>query len=128
MSAVGWGVGGAAWRWWRRLFAWEEELVEECIDRLSSYFLQDGVSDRWVWKLHPSKVYTVKSAYSYLTASNVNHNEGFDSFLWLKVVPLKVNIFIWRLFLNRLSTKDNLHKRGVLDDSQIMCATLCGKP
>jgi len=29
MFQLGWGVDGEAWRWRRRLFAWEEELVGE---------------------------------------------------------------------------------------------------
>ncbi|GAU24627.1 hypothetical protein TSUD_289900 [Trifolium subterraneum] len=124
MFTLGWGVGGEAWKWRRRLLAWEEELVVECVDCLSSVFLQDGVLDRWEWKLHSSKCYSVKSAYSYLTATNNTHNEGLDCFLWLKSVPLKVNIFVWRLFLNRLPTKDNLYKRGVIDTSQLSCATM----
>jgi len=47
--------------------------------------------------------------------------------MWLKAVPLKVNIFIWRLFLNRLSTKDNLLRRGVIDATQLPCATFSGE-
>jgi len=34
--------------------------------------------------------------------------------LWLKTVPLKVNIFIWCLFLNHIQTKNNLVKRNIL--------------
>jgi len=30
MASRGWGVGGGAWVWRRRLFAWEEECVREC--------------------------------------------------------------------------------------------------
>jgi len=90
-------------------------------------FLQVGTVDRWVWKLHPPQCYTVKSAYSFLTATDTNFTEGFDSFLWLKAVPLKVNLFAWRLFLNRLPTKDNLFRRGVIDAAQLSCAALCGE-
>jgi hypothetical protein len=126
MFELGWGVGGEAWKWRRRLFAWEEGLVLECVERVSSCILQVGMVDRWVWKLHTSQCYTVKSAYSFLTASDTNLNEGFDSFLWLKAVPLKVNLFVWRLFLNRLPTKDNLFRRGAIDAAQLSCAALCG--
>jgi hypothetical protein len=66
-------------------------------------------------------------AYSFLTASDTNLNEGFDSFLWLKAVPLKVNLFVWRLFLNRLPTKDNLFRRGAIEAAQLSCAALCGE-
>jgi hypothetical protein len=126
MFELGWGVGGEAWKWRRRLHAWEEGLVLECVGRVSSCVLQVGMIDRWVWKLHTSQCYTVRSAYSYLTASDTNLNEGFDSFLWLRAVPLKVNLFVWRLFRNRLPTKDNLYRRGAIDESQLMCAALCG--
>ena len=66
----------------------------ECVEQLSSFVLQDGVVDRWVWKLDLSHCYMVKSAYSYLTAVDNNIIEGFDRFLWLKAIPLKVNIFV----------------------------------
>jgi len=38
MFARGWGVYGEAWKWRRRLFAWEKELLGECIIRLSNLF------------------------------------------------------------------------------------------
>ncbi|GAU16594.1 hypothetical protein TSUD_233460 [Trifolium subterraneum] len=94
MIVAGSGVGGEAWQWRRRLYAWEEELVGECVDRLTNIVLQEGVPDRWVWKLHSSQSYSVKSAYSFLTASEISLSDSSDKFLWLKAVPLKVNIFI----------------------------------
>lgn len=121
---LGWGFDGDAWKWRRRLFAWEEGLVGECVERLSNFVLQEGVSDRWVWRLHSSHSYTVQSAYSYLTAVDFNITEEFHHFLWLKAVPLKVNIFFRRLFPNRLATKDNLRKRNALDVSMVSCAAL----
>jgi len=102
MCELGRGYGGEAWKWRRRLFAWEEGLVMECVERFSTSVLQVGTIDRWVWKLHEMQCYTVKSAYSYLTTINTNLNEEFDSFLWLKAVSLKVNIFIWHIFLKAL--------------------------
>ncbi|GAU10688.1 hypothetical protein TSUD_424680, partial [Trifolium subterraneum] len=126
MWEAGWGVDGEAWKWRRSLRVWEEELVRECIMRLSNVVLQDNEHDRWVWKLHSSHVYSVQSAYDYLTATDENLNAGFDKFLWLKSVPLKVNLFVWRLFLNRLPTKDNLHRRGVLAATQLTCVSSCG--
>jgi hypothetical protein len=121
------GVGGEAWKWRRRLLAWEEELVVESVVRVASCFLQEDVLDRWVWKLHSSQCYTVKSTYYYLTASDTTQSEGVDHFLWLKSVPLKVNIFVWRLFMNRLPTKDNLHKRAAIDATHLSCAAQCGE-
>ena len=65
--------------------------------------------------------------YSYLIVVDFNITEDFSQFLWLKAVSLKVNIFVWRLFLNRLATKDNLRRRNVLEATNVSCAALCGK-
>ncbi|GAU28790.1 hypothetical protein TSUD_357760 [Trifolium subterraneum] len=87
MFEAGWGVGGEAWKWRRRLFAWEEDLVAGCIARLANVSLQVGVPDSWVWQLHNSGCYSVKTAYSYLTASEARLMKiltsffGYDRFL-----------------------------------------------
>ncbi|GAU47989.1 hypothetical protein TSUD_272340 [Trifolium subterraneum] len=127
MCDLGWGPNGEGWRWRRGLRAWEEDLVKECITRLSNVFMQVTEQDKWVWKLHPSSCYNVKSAYSYLTESDVHLNEDYNRFMRVKSLPLKVNLLMWRLFLNKLPTKDNLLRRGILDGSGILCDTLCGK-
>jgi hypothetical protein len=88
------------------------------------YCFAVGVAERWVWKHHSSQSYTVKSTYIYLTSDNSNHTKGFDHLLWLKAVLLKVNIFIWLLFLYRLATKDNLCRRRGLEASQTSCSAL----
>jgi len=41
-------VNGEAWKWPMRLFAWEDELVRECIGRLTSVVLQVGTIDHWI--------------------------------------------------------------------------------
>lgn len=43
-----------------------------------------------------------------------------------KDIPLKVVIFAWWLFRNRLSTKDNQIRRGVLNNDTCLCASGCG--
>lgn len=39
MFAIGWGEGGKAWKWRKRLFAWEEEQVAEIILLLTNFVL-----------------------------------------------------------------------------------------
>jgi len=51
MFARGWGVNGEAWKWRRRLFAWEEELLGECVGRLTNFSLQVDRVDKWIWTL-----------------------------------------------------------------------------
>ncbi|MCI03096.1 heat-shock protein [Trifolium medium] len=67
MSELGWGVGGAAWLWRRRLWAWEEEMLEECRSLLFDIVLQPNVADQWVWQPDPGGGYSVRGAYDLLT-------------------------------------------------------------
>ena len=65
MFSLGWGIEHDAWRWRRRLFAWEEELVGELRLLLHNVSLQVDWVDRRVWRLETSSVYTVRSAYNF---------------------------------------------------------------
>ncbi|RHN40606.1 hypothetical protein MtrunA17_Chr8g0356521 [Medicago truncatula] len=84
MFSLYWEVNGEAWKWGRRLFAWDEGFVRECMAQLLLVVLQVGVTDGWIYKLHSSNRYTIKSAYNYLTRLDVaiddrcNHVEESD--------------------------------------------------
>ena len=47
MYSRGWEEGGESWSWRRRLWVWEEEMLEECRLLLDNVFVQSNVSDRW---------------------------------------------------------------------------------
>jgi hypothetical protein len=68
LCALGWEEGGEAWTWRRRLWGWEEELVEECRALLTNVVVQFNVSDRWQWDPDIHEGYTVRGAYQALTA------------------------------------------------------------
>jgi len=68
MFQLGWEVNGDAWKWRRRLFAWEEEQVGEFCLLLQNVTLQVDKEDRWLWTLKKSNVYSVRSAYNHLTS------------------------------------------------------------
>jgi hypothetical protein len=105
---------------------WEEGLLRECVEQLSLVVSQVGVTDRWIWKLHSSHRYTIKIDYNLLTTSEVGVDDHFNHVLWLKQILLKVNIFIWRLFLNRLATKKNMFRTNILDYNDSLCTATCG--
>jgi len=107
----GGGEGGEARKWRRKLWAWEEELVEECRTLLLTVSLQ---------------VDTVRGAYHTLADGMPLHHDAsvlYEDLLWRKDVPLKISIFAWRLFRNRLPTKVNLFRRGLFD-WRIRCVLL----
>jgi len=45
--------------------------------------------------------------------------------MWHKDVSLKVVLFAWRLFHDRLLTKNNLFRRGVIDQASRTCVARC---
>jgi len=126
MSQLGWGEEGGAWIWRRRLFVWEEQMLGELLFLLHNVFLQVDKNDRWLWALESSNVYSVRSAYRVLTVHRPLVPSVTVSDLWHKDVPLKVVLFAWRLFRDKLPTKDNLHRRGVLDHDSRLCVAGCG--
>jgi len=67
--------------------------VKERVDRLSNVILQVEMEEWWVWQLHSSKWYTIKSVYENVTSLDVDFNVGYNHLLWLKMIPLKFNIF-----------------------------------
>ena len=63
MCALGWEVGGEAWRWRRRLWMWEEEMLEECRQLLDDVIVQANTLDRWQWDPNTHDGYIVCGAY-----------------------------------------------------------------
>jgi len=71
MSLRGWGEGGEAWQWRRRLWVWEEDLLEECRLLLLNVSLQPLSYDVWQLLPDPSRGYYVRSVYAMLTTQEV---------------------------------------------------------
>lgn len=51
------------WRWRRRLWDWDEELLGECWLLLFDVTLQEQTSDQWRWRLNPCGGYSVRGVY-----------------------------------------------------------------
>lgn len=52
--------------------------------------------------------YSVKESYMVMMLENKKKSNGFWSKIWHKVMPSKVSYLVWRMFHNRLPTKENL--------------------
>jgi len=101
-------------------------LVGELRLLLDNVNLQVTRNDRWLWRLDSSSNYTVRSAYKYLNDQFHIGSEVQVPVFWHKDVPLKVVLFAWRLFRDRLSTKDNLFRRQIIDVDAQSCSGGCG--
>ncbi|PWA46631.1 RNA-directed DNA polymerase, eukaryota [Artemisia annua] len=77
-----------------------------------------GDERRWVWSGDGTRVFTVASGRSIIdTGTLVIDNTPTR---WSKDVPIKINVFIWKLLLDKLPTRDNLEEKG-LDVPSSLC-------
>ena len=93
---------------------------------LRNVTLQVDKDDKWHWKVDASNAYTVRSAYKSMIHHQLIDTTVSTKVLWHKDIPLKVVLFTWRLFRDRLPTKDNLHRRGVIAADDRLCVGGCG--
>jgi hypothetical protein len=129
----GWENGD--WKWyltWRRhLFVWEEELLQELMDILVLANITN-VNDRWDWKPGNGEGFTVKSTYVFLDLAVPNRvqRSSLEScvfkFIWKSGAPSKVCALAWQLLLDRIPTRYNLCRRGVVSYDESLCP-FCGE-
>jgi hypothetical protein len=105
---------------------WEEALHVELLELLASFNMA-RVEDVWVWKPGLEGVFSVKSMYVFLDHL-LNTYEPLPSllsfafkFIWKSGVPSKVCAFSWQLLLERVPTRDNLQRRGVMNLENALC-------
>jgi len=127
MFELGWEEGGEVWRWRRRLWTWEEEMLAACRLLLDGVSVQANIIDRWQWDPDIQDGYTVWGAYQILTDSASSTFDTTRDLVWHKQVPLKVSIVAWRLLKDRLPTRSNLHRRGIIQVEGDTCVSGCGQ-
>ncbi|XP_071711036.1 uncharacterized protein [Rutidosis leptorrhynchoides] len=112
-----------SWLWfWRRppRGGVEESQHADLREALSSISLSAS-TDYWTWENPPNNVFEVTQARRAIESSIMHNSPSFS--MWCKTAPIKVNIFIWRLNLDRLPTIPNLEHRDVTVDRD--CCALC---
>ncbi|GKV09841.1 hypothetical protein SLEP1_g21281 [Rubroshorea leprosula] len=100
------------WRCGSRGRAAEEEEIFRAM--INGFTLRIDREDVWKWVHSSDGCYSVKAAYEFLTPTSCFVEEKWAKVIWNRYVPSKVSVFGWRLFLNRLATKENLCKRGIV--------------
>ncbi|GKC16200.1 RNA-directed DNA polymerase, eukaryota [Tanacetum coccineum] len=69
----------------------------------------------WQWKFDDEESFTVRSVRNSLDVTRLPFTNTATR--WCKIIPIKVNVFVWRVMLNRLPTRTNLDHRGIDMDS-----------
>ncbi|GJU86058.1 RNA-directed DNA polymerase, eukaryota, reverse transcriptase zinc-binding domain protein [Tanacetum coccineum] len=108
------GHWGGNWSWrlpprWRAI-----DDLSKLEGLISSLVLESDGEDKWVWKGDALGSLKVKSQ-SYSIQNLLLANDIIDNHcLWISWIPKKINICVWRAYLDRLPTRTNLSNRGVL--------------
>ncbi|GJU34218.1 RNA-directed DNA polymerase, eukaryota [Tanacetum coccineum] len=86
-------------------------------DIISSVVLSYS-SDRWIWRLDSLGDFSVKSVRRYIDDSFLPKEEVPTR--WINSIPIKVNIFAWKVCLDKLLTRLNISLHG-LDIPLTLC-------
>ncbi|GJU94174.1 hypothetical protein Tco_1318930, partial [Tanacetum coccineum] len=77
-----------------------------------------NMCDRWFWSLESSGDFLVKSTRICIDDNILPKNDVPTR--WVKIIPIKVNIHAWKVFLDKIPTRLNLSLRG-MDIPSILC-------
>ncbi|GJW97577.1 RNA-directed DNA polymerase, eukaryota, reverse transcriptase zinc-binding domain protein [Tanacetum coccineum] len=74
--------------------------------------------DSWKWSLDVSAGFSVASVRHYVDDHTLE--VGLAATRWNKCIPIKDNVFLWRMALNKLPSRVNLHRKGI-DVRSVLC-------
>nr|GFB60345.1 RNA-directed DNA polymerase, eukaryota, reverse transcriptase zinc-binding domain protein [Tanacetum cinerariifolium] len=94
-----------------------ESAQLESLSELIEGVILSNSHDRWFWDMNGSGSYRVKDVRNMLDDFFLPKDEVATR--WLPHLPIKLNVFAWRLYLDRLPTKSNLIRRGIQVGSPI---------
>ncbi|GKV29238.1 hypothetical protein SLEP1_g38179 [Rubroshorea leprosula] len=119
-----------AWHWnltWRRsLFNWEVEEAWKFGNMLEGMKISPGYPNRWEWIHSKDGHYSTKRAYSFLTKEQCGpYGDMTFKRIWNPILPSKISAFNWQLLLDRIPTKFNLIKRGIVKNFGEGKCTMC---
>ncbi|GKV32867.1 hypothetical protein SLEP1_g41432 [Rubroshorea leprosula] len=121
-----------SWEWnlaWRRkLFEWEVEETMELQNMIKDVKISQGRLDNSEWIHDKNGQYSTKSAYALLTKEEKG-STGTTTFtrIWNSTLPSKISAFNWQLLLDRIPTKKNLLRRGIIKDMRESKCEICAE-
>lgn len=88
----------------------EETQVQEMLNLVQPVVLNQSL-DKWIWSLNSSGEYSVAS-FRYLIDKHLLPISEMKT-SWIRYVPIKANIFAWKVMTNSLPTRFNISRRGI---------------
>ncbi|GJU91759.1 RNA-directed DNA polymerase, eukaryota [Tanacetum coccineum] len=102
----------------------EAQQLDHLMGLIESTLLSNS-EDRWVWDLNGDGVFHVKDVRNLLDETFLPKADTPTR--WIKCIPIKVNVFVWKALQDRLPTRSNLVRRNILIDS-LSCPICDGEP
>ncbi|KAK1283506.1 hypothetical protein QJS10_CPB21g01142 [Acorus calamus] len=109
-----------------RLTVDETRQFTVLLERLGLHNLHASEEDQYRWKFKRSGMHSVKSAYNRWSTEQAGGSRPSAKFAqtWRPKIPLKIKVFVWFLFLERLMTRA-YRARWAPEDSTV-CALCSG--
>lgn len=79
------------------------------------------VPDCWVWDLETSVEFSVYPAHNLIDL--VILDTVSNAIRWVNLVPIKVNVFCWKMFMDQLPTRQIFSLKGL--DIPSICCPIC---
>ncbi|XP_058774290.1 uncharacterized protein LOC131648556 [Vicia villosa] len=129
--------------WTDGVWCWNVVRVHEVLGRQASVEMTElntmlvdvqlttNGDDDVVWPFDVSKCYTVRSGYQLLLQQqqegelDSGRRQGLE-YIWAAQVPSKLKIFCWRVILDRLPTRNQLIRRGIIANNHEAMCVFCG--
>ncbi|GJQ99216.1 RNA-directed DNA polymerase, eukaryota, reverse transcriptase zinc-binding domain protein [Tanacetum coccineum] len=99
------------WNWNRPIIGSRNEAALALLVSELGHVIFSDRPDSWRWNMENDGIFTVHETRSHIDACMLPSISPCTA--WLKVLPRKVNVFIWRFILDRLPTRLNLSLRGI---------------
>nr|GEY00725.1 RNA-directed DNA polymerase, eukaryota, reverse transcriptase zinc-binding domain protein [Tanacetum cinerariifolium] len=93
-------------------------FIKGAFSLLISLVVISSSIDHWYWRLNGHGDFSIKSAKEEIDTHLLVTSSFFTRLS--KLLPIKLNVFTWRMFLDKLPTRINLSKRG-LDVPCVLC-------
>nr|GEV43773.1 reverse transcriptase domain, reverse transcriptase zinc-binding domain protein [Tanacetum cinerariifolium] len=100
ISSRGGGVGGDIWLGEVRLKDRFPRLYE--LEREKNVLVSKRGEDTWKWNLSEDGDFTVKELTAIIQDQSTNERQSNHETIWNRLVPRKINVFVWRATKGRL--------------------------